>query len=339
MPTTLARVLKNAQGKTLKPRNQADLSALRSLTYGLNPATYISSLGWNLEEWQQKVLSDPARRLCINGARQIGKSTITAGYACWLARFSPKSLTVILTPTKKQSQEDFLKIHSFIKSDPNFPGFVKDNQDEMAFTNESRILILIANEDTARGFSNPSLIIYDEASRIEDSVFNAVRPMITNNPYARITEISTPNGKRGFFYNHFTSPRWTRYQVRSPYEPYMTPQGVPDVRLADNPDRMVPEGYFFFSARHYNTNDQLEALVGVNGEMGMSLRTFRQEYCTEFVSAEDQVFDADLIEQMFTSESPYERFDTIPELTDTGIGRGEADPLFMPDYYNDRRTG
>lgn len=288
----------NSTTKSKKCRskiNAAEYKIFSDLKYSINPAAYLQSLGEKLFDWQDAVMRDNSRRIVIDGARQAGKSTIMSGIVCHHARFFPGSLSVILAPTLKQAQEDMGKIIGFISKDRDYPKLLKNNSEEIKLVNGARILVLTATDDAARGFSNPDIILFDEASRIADTVYNAVRPMITDNPFARIYEISTPNGKKGFFYSHYKTKSWSRYRVRAPWLPVETPSGLTLVEYKPTQDEL-DDPHFFFSPRHYDRNEQLEAL------MDMKKRQYEQEYCTEFVDAEDQVFAQELILAAFNSQ-------------------------------------
>lgn len=298
--------------------NAADMKIFSDLKYTLDPAAYMLSIGQNLFDWQIAVMRDTSRRIVIDGARQAGKSTIMSGIVCHHARFFPGSLSVILAPTLKQAQEDMGKIVSFIALDKSYPTLLKNNNEEIKLQNGARILVLTATDKAARGFSNPDIILFDEASRIDDSVFHAVRPMITDNPFAIIYEISTPNGRKGFFYTHFCTPSWSRYRVRCPWQPVDTPRGIELVEYT--PKDIDTQGInFFFSPRHYNIEEQKEALYD------MHKRQYEQEHCTEFVEAEDQVFRMDLIEKLFaTRVSNEELIASAPDIESLTAPQDEA---------------
>lgn len=306
----------------------------KDIIYGMDMSRYLRSIGWDVFPWQEAVLSDPSTRICIDGARQGGKSTIMSAVTCHHAKYFPGSLSVILAPTLMQAGEDMQKIKAFIAMDRDYPRLVRSGAQEIATERGARILVLTASDDAARGFSNPDIILFDEASRITDDVFEAVRPMITDNPKARIYEISTPNGKQGFFYDHFSSPRWSRYLVRAPWIAVSGMRGPELVAISEEdarrtlrsnlpPQAKSGEIKLFFSPRHYTEAEQSEALEQ------MHIRKYLQEYGCEFVDAEDQVFSQSLIEEMFSTEvdDPFEEPDLLP-----GEHYAEPDPEFMDEY-------
>ena len=53
-----------------------------------------------------------------------------------------------------------------------------DNDISIVFKNGSRIVGLPGKEATTRGFSNVSLLLFDEASRVPDDLFRAMRPTL-----------------------------------------------------------------------------------------------------------------------------------------------------------------
>ena len=315
--------------------NTESAAVIRETIYGCDPVRYLRSIDLNVFPWQAEVLSDESTRICIDGARQGGKSTLMSAIVCHCAKYRPHSLAVILAPTLMQAGEDMMKIKQFIARDKRYPKLLRSGAQEIATIKGSRILVLTASDDAARGFSNPDIILFDEASRILDDVFEAVRPMITNNPRARIYEISTPNGKKGFFYDHFSSPRWSRYLVRSPFsavQGYNGPElvAVTDktardtLRLNLKPTAEAGNIRFFFSPRHYNEAEQEDALSG------MHIRKYQQEYGCEFVDAEDQVFSQDLIERMFSSAADDDFTEPTTLYGETEYA--EPDPEFMDEY-------
>jgi hypothetical protein len=52
------------------------------------------------------------------------------------------------------------------------------NKPSLELANGTRIITLPCTEKTIRGYSNVSLLVIDEASRVEDVLLYAVRPML-----------------------------------------------------------------------------------------------------------------------------------------------------------------
>ena len=122
-----------------------------------------------------------------------------------------------------------------------------------ACTGPSRIVGLPGNEDTIRGFSAVSLLLVDEASRVPDDLYLAVRPMLAVSGGA-LWLMSTPCGKRGFFWETWDrgGAGWEKVQL--------TAHGV-----------------------------QVESQRGLKEDRGtMREWRFKQEYLCEFTEAEDE---------------------------------------------------
>ena len=88
------------------------------------------------------------------------------------------------------------------------------NRISLQFPNGSRIVGLPANEATVRGFSAVSLMIVDEAARVPDDLYEAVKPMLATTDGA-LWLMSTPYGRRGFFYKEWThgGDDWLRVEA------------------------------------------------------------------------------------------------------------------------------
>jgi hypothetical protein len=289
-------------------------SEARELLHSLSPYHYIRSLGFTPYEWQEAVLRSPHKRKVINGARQAGKSTIISAKPCHIARHYPASVSLIVAATEQQAFYDMEKVKEFIALDPDYPKIERDSDRLVTLANGSWIMVVPATEKAARGPSAPRLIMLDEASRIEDIVYKSgIIPMLTDNQDCELISISTPNGKRGFFFESFGNPKWERYEVRSPWD-------VIDIEFRLEPSLPEPEYRQqradkgikgFYSPRHRNREEQEFNL----GEMGPLM--YRQEYGVKFVEPEDQVFSYDDIERLMNSTAEGINLDGI----------GEAEPL------------
>jgi hypothetical protein len=131
----------------------------------------------------------------------------------------------------------------------------------LLFPNGSRIVGLPGTEGTIRGFSAVSMLLIDEAARVSDESYKAASPMRAVGE-GDLWLMSTPYGKRGFFWDIWAGPdqRWQRIQA-------------PATECA----RISSE---FLDQERESMGD----------------RWFRQEYLCEFAGADDSLFDRDLID-------------------------------------------
>lgn len=254
------------------------------ISESLDPNRFAARLGIDPFPWQKHVLSPTAGNVILLCARQSGKSTVIAVKAWHRVCYYPGSLVLIIAPSRDQSKELMLKVDALVSSDPHGPELETDSVFEKIFSNGSRIVALPGTERSVRGYSGPQMIIIDEASRVPDETYRAIRPMMVGQQ-SEITLLSTPFGKRGFFFEEFCRSRWNRVKV------------VPAVQLAGNvvvpgPIDEIDGVHCFESPRHDLAflQDELESL----GEYW-----FRQEYLCEFVDATNSLFSHELIHSAF----------------------------------------
>ena len=73
------------------------------LAYALDPTLVARELELDPDSWQERFLRQPAQRTLLNACRQSGKSTVTGILAAHTALYDPGSLTLLLSPTQRQS--------------------------------------------------------------------------------------------------------------------------------------------------------------------------------------------------------------------------------------------
>ncbi len=184
------------------------------LALALDPSQILLRQGLTPDPWQRDLLLSPHRQILLNCSRQAGKSTTTAALAVHTALFQPKSLTLILSPTQRQSLELFRKIADAYKAVGSPFRLEQDSQTKMELANGSRVVCLPGREESIRSFSSVALLIIDEAARVPDDLYRSVRPMLAVSQ-GRLVCLSTPFGKRGFFFNEWTDDEadWHRVQI------------------------------------------------------------------------------------------------------------------------------
>ena len=158
-----------------------------------------SRLGFEADERQAEVLRSEAKRGILNCSRQWGKSTVAAAMAVYRAYTRPGSLVLLASPSERQSREFLRKAAEFVERLGIPRRGDGDNPISLLFPNKSRIVGLPGRESTGRGFSRVSLLLVDEAAVVEDRMFQMLFPTVAVGD-GDIWLMSTPRGKRGFFY-------------------------------------------------------------------------------------------------------------------------------------------
>jgi hypothetical protein len=222
-----------------------------------------------VDELQTRVLDTGSRRGILNCSRQWGKSTITAAKAVHQAATEAGSLTLVVSPSARQSGEFLRKAAEFVRRLRIRAKGDGDNEMSLLLPNGSRIVGLPGTEATIRGYSAVRLLLVDEASRVSDDVYLAVRPMLATSD-GGLWLMSTPWGKRGFFYDTWVhgGPEWVRI--------------------------MAPATECARIGRRF-----LEEERRTQGE-----RWFRREYLCEFEGSASGVFDRDLVEGAMRADVP-----------------------------------
>lgn len=191
----------------------ANISGGRKLYRGLR---YIISVEFVGVRPVKCVQVDTPNSLYLAGRSMIPthNSLIASALAVRTALLEPNSLILLLSPTQRQSGELFrdkiLKVYNALgRPLPT----VYESALALQLSNGSRIVSLPGEESTIRGYSGVSLLIIDEASRVPDDLYLAVRPMIAVSQ-GRLVVLSTPWGKRGWYYDEWTgTASWERISI------------------------------------------------------------------------------------------------------------------------------
>ncbi len=224
-------------------------------------------LGFRPDERQAEVLRSTAKRGILNCSRQWGKSTVTVAKALYRVLTVPGCLVLVSSPSKRQSAEWMRKAKGLVARMGIKPRGDGDNAVSLLLPNGSRIVGLPRLEDTVRGFSAVSMLVIDEASRVSDEMYEALRPMLAVGD-GDLWMLSTPRGKSGFFYETWEhgGPEWLRVLG-------------PATECAQISKRFLEEQ---------------RRVMGAD--------KFRQEHMCEFVGRGMGVFDRELVESMLDDD-------------------------------------
>jgi hypothetical protein len=230
------------------------VSLAEDLKLALDRVSFARKAGVDPDPWQRDLLESPSERVILNCCRQSGKSTMTAIVALHRALYHPGSLILCLAPALRQSQELFGKVLGFYRDLDRPITAQAERKLSLELENESRIVTLPGTEKTIRGFSGAALLIVDEASRVADELYFAVRPMLAVSG-GSLMMLSTPYGKRGIFFEEWSHGEgWERYEVSARDCPRISASFLEEEKRA------------------------------------LPARVYRQEYECSFEETEDQVF-------------------------------------------------
>jgi hypothetical protein len=213
------------------------------------------------------MLSTGSKQGILNCTRQWGKSFIGAAKAVHQACTEAGSLTLVVSPSARQSGEFVRKAEIHARRLGIQPKGDGDNEISILFPNGSRIVGLPGNQATTRGFSAVALLLIDEAAQVNDEMYASLRPTLATSDGA-LWLISTPYGRRGFFYDAWANggDSWERISV-------------PATECA-----RIPAA--FLAKERANTSD----------------RNFRQEYLCEFSAMVNGAFDPELVDAAMSDE-------------------------------------
>lgn len=240
----------------------------RDFARAADPVLMATDCGITPDPWQAELLRLNPKRALLLCSRQSGKTTVTALMALHRAIYETGALVVIVSPSNRQSGEmlrQIKKLHGALKGAPELVG---DSVLKIELTNGSRILALPGTSATIRGIAGVSLVIVDEASRVEDDLMAAVRPMLATRADGSLIALTTPAGKRGFFYEawHSDDQNWHRVRVAASDCPRISKEF-----LADELKNLGPSRY-------------------------------SEEYELAFVDSAENAFPTAVIERAFTNE-------------------------------------
>jgi hypothetical protein len=181
-----------------------------------DPADILVAAGMVPDVWQAGLLRSPAAQTLLNCSRQAGKSTVSAALSLAAALLEPPALVLLLSPTERQSAELFRKVKELYDAlgRPVAPADrIRDNRLYLELANGSRVVSLPGKDASVRCYSSVRLLVIDEAARVDDALYNGVRPMLAVSG-GRLVALSTPFGRRGWFYDAWRAAEpWFRVQI------------------------------------------------------------------------------------------------------------------------------
>lgn len=237
------------------------MTGVKELRHALDRAAFAEGLGVSPDDWQRDLLRSDADRILMLCSRQAGKSLMAAVVSLHRALYRPGSLVLILAPSERQAKELFSKVAGLYRKLGHEVSTDSNRKLGMVLENGSRIEALPGTEKTIRGFSGVDMLILDEASRVADDLYYAVKPMLAVSG-GSLMMLSTPYGKRGVFFDEWAEGiGWERYEVPASAVPRISEEFLDEERQA-LPRRVFEQEY---ECRFVDTEDQVFSFEDVTG--------------------------------------------------------------------------
>jgi hypothetical protein len=286
--------------------------------------------GLEPDPWQISVATTPGDQLLLCH-RQAGKSTIVAALALADALAHADAVILLVSRSMRQAQELQRKVRHFYNLTRPLT-LLKDTEHGIELSNHSRILSLPASEETIVGFSAVTRLILDEAARIPDGTYYALRPMLAMSQ-GSLLALSSPFGKRGWF--------WEAYEGNAEETPTLDlatierlladldfPVGEPSAPGLTAPardERRYQWTKTFLPATH---NPRLSRAFLAHERQSIPALYFEQEWNCKFVDLGEMVFRWDDLQAMLSDEV-HPLFDATGKRVDVDVMRSDIHPLTL----------
>jgi len=241
-------------------------------------------MGLNLDLWQKEILETKGNIVLCSG-RQVGKSLIISRRDGEFAVKNAGVSVLIISATERQATELFLKVLNYLED--NYKHMIRGGKDRptkhiIKLKNNSIIRCLPTGLSGTgiRGFTINRLTA-DEASFIPDSVWGAVTPMLLTTG-GDIALLSTPHGKRGYFYECYNSKDFKTFHVKS--------------------EEVIKNRKISPSWTEFQRERAINHLEKEKGRMSSS--EYAQEYCGEFIEDLQQFFPDEVIKKCMMMKRP-----------------------------------
>lgn len=237
---------------------------------------------FKLYDYQKKTIKTflAHRQTIVNKARQLGFTTLTAAFICWLILFHKDKKVLCVSINALVSKEMIDKIKVILNNLPDWMylcDFKTNRAHKIVLSNGSSVESIARSENAGRSLA-VALLVIDEAAIIRgmDEMWKGLKS--TTSTGGKIIALSTPKGIGNWFYKTYMDSR----------------SGVNDwcpllVNWWENPEYAI---------------DLIEDSSAPGGKTSSWFRSFtkdmtpmqiRQELLTEFLETGDTYFDSETI--------------------------------------------
>ena len=161
---------------------------------------------FELYNFQEKVVGEFSKERfnIILKARQLGISTLTAGYSLWMMTFQQDKNILVIATKQEVAKNLVTKVRVMHANLPSWlkQRCVEDNKLNLRYRNGSQIKAVSSGPEAARSEAL-SLLILDEAAFIDkiDDIWTAAQSTLTTG--GQCIALSTPNGVGNWFHKNW----------------------------------------------------------------------------------------------------------------------------------------
>ena len=227
----------------------------------------------------------------VNKARQTGVSETIISYMLQQAIQRPAWVGIIFSKTGEDASELAARIKGQAASlGSACPPLPKDSARKLVFQGRGSLHFLPPTERAARGIPSASMVLFDEGAFIEKlaGIETGAMPTLSLlGARARAVWVSTPNGRSGRFYEHWSTDHG-EVQVGDAFV-----NEIPTLRCS-------PDGQFAKVAIHWSQHPiySLDPDYPENTRRKFQLtqQRYRQEFELDFAATDAEVYPHHLIE-------------------------------------------
>jgi hypothetical protein len=216
-------------------------------------------------------------------ARQLGVTTISAGYIAWYILFQ-RDKNVLIVATKRETAQTMIRmIKNIFKYLPKWlldiGRITTNNKTSLELSNGSRVKAVPLTADVGRSEA-VSLLMVDEVAHIPnfEEIWTGLWPTLSRGGSAAL--MSTPNGTANFFHKQFIQARDGINNFNCKFGTYVNPK---------NPLEVYNDRFMWWVCPDYDDTWFAAQTAG------KSPRDIAQEYLCNFLASGDTFVDNDTL--------------------------------------------
>lgn len=170
-------------------------------TYGKIVALGQGIIPFKLFVYQKRIIRalQENRKVIGRIGRQMGKSTIVAGYYAWFCLFNPNTTSAILANKLAVAKEIFSRVQFILENCPKWlqQGIDEWNKTSLKLENGARVFCSATSPSAVRGFSCDNIFCDEFAhlsSNLAEEFIASVFPTLSSSKTSRLIIVSTPKG-------------------------------------------------------------------------------------------------------------------------------------------------